>query len=119
VRFDGATWSLALDLSTVAVSPGFDSALDVDAADARPGGHWALSFDTTGSAGGVTFDDEDVVEVDPGGPAVTLAFDASAAHASWSAADLDAVVLPEPGAAAGLAGGIALLVLLARGGPRG
>lgn len=115
VRFDGSAWSLALDLSSVAVSPAFDSALDVDAADARPGGRWALSLDTTGSAGGVTFDDEDVVEVDPGAPAVSLAFDASAAHASWSAADLDAVTLPEPGAVAGLAGSIALLGLLARG----
>jgi hypothetical protein len=115
VRFDGANWSLALDLSSLAVSPPFDAAgLDVDAVDARPGGVWALSFDTSGSAGGVTFDDEDVVEVDPSGPSVALAFDASAAHASWTAADLDAVMLPEPGAPVALAAGAGLLAGLAR-----
>jgi len=115
VRYDGVALSLALDLSSLALVPPFGPGLDVDAADARPGGVWAVSFDTTGSAGGVTFDDEDVVLVDPGGPSVTLDFDASTVHASWSGADLDAVMLPEPGPWAGVAAGIALLGWRSRG----
>ena len=39
------------------------SKFDVDAVTAQPGGVFSLSFDTSGSAGSVTFDDEDVVDV--------------------------------------------------------
>jgi len=114
VRFDGSSFSLALDTSALAVSPAFDGALDVDGVDARPGGVFALSFDASGSAGGVVFDDEDVLSVDPAAPSVAMAFDASSVHAGWPAADLDAVMLPEPGAAAGLAAGGLLLARLSR-----
>lgn len=114
VRFDGASFSLALDTSALAVSPAFDGALDVDGVDARPGGVFALSFDTSGSAGGVAFGDEDVLRVDPGAPSVAMAFDASSVHASWAPADLDAVMLPEPGALAGLGAGGLLLAGLSR-----
>jgi len=114
VHFDGASFTVALDTSALAVSPPFDGALDVDAVDARPGGVLALSFDASGSAGGVVFDDEDVVLVDPAAPSVAMDFDGSSFHAGWPAADLDAVVLPEPGALASLAAGVPLLAGLFR-----
>lgn len=114
VRFDGTSFSMALDTSALALVPPFDPALDVDAVSALGGGAYALSFDGSGSAGGVAFDDEDVLDVDPSGPSVTMAFDASAAHAGWAPSDLDAVMLPEPGSLVGLAAGAVLLLGLAR-----
>lgn len=112
VRFDGTAFSLELDTSALALSSPFDPDLDLDAVSARGGGIYALSFDGSGSAGGVAFDDEDVLEVVPSLPTVGLAFDASAAHAGWSVADGDAVMLPEPGVAAALAAGVLLLAAL-------
>jgi hypothetical protein len=114
VAFDGVGFGLALDVSALAVSPAFDPALDVDALDARPDGGFALSFDGSGSAGGVAFDDEDVLLVDPLAPSVTMSFDASSTHASWSVADLDAVMVPEPAIWMGLLAGGLLLVALPR-----
>lgn len=111
VAFDGTAWSVALDLSSAGVTPPFDSALDLDAVDALSGARWALSFDTSGSAGGTTFHDEDVILLTPGSPDVALLFDASAAHAAWTDSDLDA--LPEPGGGA-LAFALALLAVLGR-----
>ena len=53
-----------------------------------------MSFDTAGSIGGVNFDDEDVLRFD--GTTWSMEFDASAADSDWAAADLDAVMVPEP-----------------------
>lgn len=114
VRFDGAAFALALDTSALALASPFDPALDVDAVDVHSGGVFALSFDTSGSAGGVDFDDEDVLLLDPDAPRVAMGFDASSVHAGWRAADLDAVVLPEPGVLAGVSAGGFLLTLLTR-----
>jgi len=54
--------------------------------------HLLVSFDGSGSVGGVPFDDEDVLDWNPSGGAYAFAYDGSAAPASWPAgADLDAV----------------------------
>lgn len=107
VRFDGGVFALALDGSAV----GIDRALDVDGAQ-DVGGGYLVSFDTAGSVGGVTFQDEDILRVVGG--TWTMAFDASAADADWGPADLDALQVPEPGGLAGFAAG--LLVLARIGG---
>ena len=107
VRWESGAFSLALDGSSVGVG----TPLDVDAAQDLGGGAFLVSFDTSGSLGGVAFADEDVLRYD--GSAWTLDFDASAADADWAAADLDAVQVPEPSVSAlGLAGGTLLWALV-------
>jgi hypothetical protein len=103
VDWDGTSFGLVFDGS----AEGVDSALDVDGAQDLGGGTYLLSFDTSGEVGGVVFDDEDVVRFD--GAIWSLEFDASAANSAWSAADLDAVMVPEPRVVAGLVAGLALL----------
>ena len=73
---------------------GLDSALDIDAAQDLGGGAFMISFDTTGQIAGLVFDDEDVLRFD--GATWSMEFDASAADSDWAAADLDAVMVPEP-----------------------
>jgi len=65
-----------------------------DAAQAVGGGAFLMSFDTTGVVSGIVFDDEDVLRFD--GANWSMEFDASAVNSAWSAADLDAVMVPEP-----------------------
>jgi hypothetical protein len=89
-----------------------DPALDIDAAQHLGGGVFLMSFDTTGEVGGIVFDDEDVVRFD--GVDWTLEFDASAADPNWAAADLDAVLVPEPTLGALLLVGVMGLVGAAR-----
>ena len=109
VRFDGASFSLLFDASAV----GFDERLDVDALDEVATDRFLISLDASGAAGGVDFDDEDLLEIDIGGGSVVgLAFDGSGQHADWRRVDLDAVNVPEP--AMGLLFGIIGLVGLAR-----
>lgn len=110
VLFDGTGFALLLDASAEGVNPD----LDLDGVAYAGGGRLAVSFDGSGEVGGVFFDDEDVVTLRPGGPDAKLFFDASATHAGWADADLDAVAIPEPGAAQGLTAGAALLAGLAR-----
>jgi hypothetical protein len=88
VHWDGSSFSLLFDGSSV----GLADALDVDAAQDLGGGSLLVSFDTSGTIGGIAFDDEDVLRFD--GANWTLEFDGSAADPNWGAADLDAV--PEP-----------------------
>lgn len=90
VNFDAGVFSLAFDGS----SAGVDAALDLDA------GHYIesvdryrLSFDTSGSVGGVAFADEDVLEFDPAGGAWELATDLTQLDPAWRAADLDALTV--------------------------
>jgi hypothetical protein len=90
VVWDGSSFSLRFDGS----AEGLDAALDIDAAQDLGGGVLAMSFDTTGEVGGTVFDDEDVLRFD--GTAWTIEFDGSAANSNWAAADLDAVMVPEP-----------------------
>ncbi len=103
VRWDGAAFSIVFDGS----AQGIDSALDVDAAQDLGGGAFLMSFDTTGQIAGVIFDDEDVLRFD--GTNWSLEFDASQANSAWAAADLDAVMVPEPGFGLLLACGMGLL----------
>ena len=59
VRFDGATFTLFFDGSVAGVAPplALDAAHRLD-----PNGHLLLSFDGSGTLGGVDFDGEDVLE---------------------------------------------------------
>lgn len=108
-EFDGATFTLVFDGSAAGVPAG----LDLDGAHDVGGGLLGLSFDGSGTLGSVDFDDEDVLEYDPGGPTWSLAFDASAEHAGWSGGpDADAIYLPEPRALGMLGCGILGLVSL-------
>lgn len=77
VSFDGASYSMLFDGSASGVPP----ELDVDAVyylDTVK--HLFMSFDSSGSVGGVEFSDEDVLEYDPVGDVWELAYDGSAAH---------------------------------------
>ena len=85
--------------------------LDTDAVSQLPNGNLLLSFDRSGVASGVAFDDEDALEYDPGAGTFTLAYDGSALHADWPRGDL--VALPEPGMFGAIAGA-AFLALLQR-----
>jgi hypothetical protein len=86
----GGAPSLFYDGSAHGIAVG----LDLDGADRLPDGRLLLSFDRTGSAGGVTFADEDAVLFDPVAGSYALAYDGSAEHAAWVASDLDALDLP-------------------------
>jgi hypothetical protein len=70
---------------------GLPLSLDLDAAHHLPNGNLLLSFDTSGTLRGHDFDDEDLIELDPGGPFSALAVDGSAEDSAWSLADVDAV----------------------------
>jgi hypothetical protein len=103
VDWDGSTFGLLFD----GTAAGVDAALDVDGAQDIGGGRFLISFDTTGEIAGLVFDDEDIVRYD--GAIWTLEFDASVANANWAAADMDAVMVPEPGMLGLLAAGCSLL----------
>jgi hypothetical protein len=103
VDWDGSTFGLLFD----GTAAGVDAALDVDGAQDIGGGRFLISFDTTGEIAGLVFDDEDIVRYD--GVTWTLEFDASAANANWAAADMDAVMVPEPGILGLLGAGCSLL----------
>jgi Calx-beta domain/IPTL-CTERM motif len=93
VAFDGTVFTLFFDGSAAGVPP----ALDLDAAHRLSNGHLLLSFDTGGTIAGVSFEDEDVLEFDPAAASWVLAYDGSAQHAGWPAADLDALAAVEAG----------------------
>lgn len=103
VRWDGADFSLVFDGS----EEGVGSSLDIDGAQDLGGGAFLISLDTAGEIGGVSFSDEDIVRFD--GSSWSLEFDGSASDTAWEAADLDALLVPEPGFGALLASGLALL----------
>jgi len=87
-RFDGFVFSLFFDGSSAGLSP----ALALDAAHHLDcNGHLLLSLDGGGSVGGVTFDDDDVLEYDPDSGTWSMAYDGSAALTAWRAADIDAI----------------------------
>ena len=111
-RWDGAIFSPAFDGSAAGVS----GALDVDGAQDLGGGAFLLSFDTAGSVGGVAFSDEDVLRYD--GASWSLEVDASTIDGDWLAADLDALVVPEPGLAVAVLAGLGGLATAAAGARR-
>ena len=101
-------WSLYFDGSAEGVPAG----ADLDGADVLDAtGHLALSFDISGSAGGVDFDDEDILDFDPVGNTWAKRYDGSTRFPELAAADVDAVFSPEPGAIA--LGASAFVALLA------
>jgi len=106
-------WSLFFDGS----AHGVPAAADLDGADRiDASGHLALSFDVSGSVGGVAFDDEDVLEFDSQGGQWSKRYDGSS-HPALAAADVDALFVPEPGAralGAAAAGALAALRRRAR-----
>ena len=108
VRWDGADFSIALDGSAV----GIDETLDVDAGQDLGSGQFLISLDTTGTVGGITAADEDILRFD--GSAWSLEFDASAADPDWAAADLDAMMVPEPGFALSIGLGLLSVRAFAR-----
>jgi hypothetical protein len=108
VRWDGSTFSMLFDGSSAGLADG----LDVDAGQDLGGGSVLMSFDTSGQIAGINFDDEDVLRFD--GANWSLEFDASAADSNWAAADLDAVMVPEPAIGALLAMGTLALGFLGR-----
>lgn len=91
VLWSAGTFAIALDGSAAGIA----SNLDIDAVQDLGGGSYAVSFDTTGSLSGVVFADEDLMRWN--GTSWSLEYDASAADSDWAAADLNAVVVPEPG----------------------
>ncbi|MFO0689106.1 MAG: PEP-CTERM sorting domain-containing protein [Myxococcota bacterium] len=108
VKLIGSTWTLVFDGS----ANGIDRALDVDGAQADPGGAYLVSFDTAGTVGAITFQDEDILRNASG--VWSMVYDASAADGDWGAADLDALQVPEPGAIAMLFSGALALAGLGR-----
>lgn len=88
VRLNGSQWSLFFDGSAA----GVPTTVDLDAADLLPGNdHLLLSFDTSGTVGGISFDDEDVLEYDPVGHLWSKFWDGSSRRPEIIAADLNAL----------------------------
>ncbi len=91
VKVIGSTYTMVFDGSTF----GIDRALDVDGAQALVGGGYLVSFDTAGTVGAITFQDEDILK-NVGGT-WSMEFDGSVADPDWGPADMDALQVPEPG----------------------
>lgn len=103
VSLDGVSYSLLFDGSAL----GIDPALDLDGASVGASGELLVSFDSGGTVGGVTFDDDTVLRRSSGG-AWSIAFDVGSAHAGFGGADV--VAVPESGVTLSvLAGGWMLL----------
>lgn len=91
VSWDGSVFALVFDASSAGVA----TSLDLDGLSELSNAHLLVSFDTSGSVGGVPFDDEDVLEWTGPAPGTwEMAYDGSLVDANWSAADLDAVSVP-------------------------
>jgi hypothetical protein len=79
VLSDGASHCLVFDGSAESVTAG----ARIDAIGSGAASELLLSFDTSGTLGSVSFDDEDALDYDAGGPTWTLAYDGSARDANW------------------------------------
>ncbi len=87
VLFDDPSFSLLLDGSAV----GIPAAADVDAIYyAHEAATFYLSLDISGTAGGIFFNDEDLLVYESGPGIWAMAYDGSAEHPAWIAGDLDA-----------------------------
>lgn len=87
IRFDGVEFFLYFD----SIGAGVPDGTDIDAAHLMADGTLLISFDTSGSLGGVVFDDEDVLGFDPLTNTWSLIYDGSAQHGGWAATDLNAI----------------------------
>jgi hypothetical protein len=95
VSFDAGSGAFALAFDGSA--GGLSGALDLDGLHRLANGHVLVSLDTSGSVGGVPFDDEDVLEFTGPAPGTwEMAYDGSLVDADWAVADLDAVSALEP-----------------------
>ncbi len=74
VRYDGANFSMFL----LGTSAGIEARLDLDSAHQLDNGHLLISFDVSGTVGGINFDGADILEYEPSSGAWDLAYDASA-----------------------------------------
>jgi hypothetical protein len=101
LRWNGSTWSIFFDGANEGVPDG----LDLDAAHLLSSGHLLLSFDGSGTIGGVAFDDEDVLEYNPVAHSWVLFWDGSSRRPDAVAADLDALYAVEEGPSAIFADG--------------
>jgi hypothetical protein len=79
--------SLEFDGSAQGLPPG----IDLDAADVLIDGSLLLSFDGSGSVGGIRFADEDALVFDRATQSFSIGYEGSAQHPAWVAGDLDAV----------------------------
>ncbi len=86
IRFNGQSFSMYFDASAAGIAEG----LDLDGVHAEHG-LLLVSFDGSGRAGGVHFDDEDVLEYDEQAGSWSLAYDGSARFDGWKPGDLDAL----------------------------
>lgn len=83
-HFNGAGFAPFFTGATAGVSPD----LDLDGAQVLGPQRLLVSFDGSGSVGGVAFNDDDVLEYDGGSDTWELAYDGAAQHDGWEAADL-------------------------------
>jgi len=103
----GGRVDFAIDGSSIGVPDG----LDLDAATVVTcNGHVLVSFDGSGQIGGLDFDDEDVLEVDPATGSLELVLDGSEGDPQWGAADLDALDAVIGESAPGEAGGLGISI---------
>jgi len=80
----GGAFSMFFDGSAA----GVPTELDLDGAHCLENGHLLLSFDGSGSIGGVAFGAEDVLEYDPSNGTWQMAYDGSAQDPNWGSANL-------------------------------
>jgi hypothetical protein len=108
VKFAAGAFSLEYDGS----AHGIASGLDLDGVSKQLGSDvLLLSFDASGTAAGVDFDDEDALAFDTVLLTYAMHFDGSLSDPTgWPPADL--VALPEPGGTTSLLFGVGLLALL-------
>lgn len=93
VSFNGSTWSTFFDGKEAGVASG----LNLDGAQLMPSGRLLLSFDGSGTIGGITFDDEDILEYDTASGVWEMAYEGSQRHAELQHADLVAFhAVPAP-----------------------
>jgi hypothetical protein len=112
VRLERTTpdvWSLLFDGSARGIAPG----ADLDGTDWIDGtGRLALSFDVSGTVAGIHFADEDILAFDLAQQSWSKHWDGSNHNPALVAADVDALLAPEPSAMAlGIATAAALATL--------
>jgi len=70
---------------------GLPGSINLDGVHHLATGRLLVSFDTSGSIGGVDFDDEDILEFAPATSTWQLAVDSSSQEAEWAGTNVDAV----------------------------
>lgn len=86
VLYNGSTFTMYFNGGVQNVPDG----MAIDGVELLANGHLLLSFDTSGTLGGVDFDDEDILEYTPNGATWEMAYDGSARWPNWPASNLRA-----------------------------